>query len=176
MIKSKRIYIVNLLMDILPNSGCQKIKAALFRWAGVKVGNDVEFFQGFKIQGIGEVEIGDNVFFGHQSLIIINKGSKVIFENHSGLGTRSVVATGFHPFTPDGERVVSRKGTCCTIRFCRGAGTGTGCLIMPNSELGEMSYVSAGTVVNRKVKPYSMVGQQPTKTYLKEGELKYING
>jgi acetyltransferase-like isoleucine patch superfamily enzyme len=39
-----------------------------------------------------------------------------------------------------------------------------------------MSLVSAGTVVNKKVKPYSLVGQQPSKTYLKEGELKYVKG
>lgn len=162
-------------MDILPNSGCQKFKASLFRWAGVKVGKDVEFFQGFKIQGVGEVEIGDKVFLGHQALIIINEGSKVVFEENSILGSRSTIVTGFHPFTPNGERIVSREGTTSIIRFCRGASTGLGCLILPNSELGEMSYVSAGTVVNKKVKPYSMVGQQPTKTYLKEGELKYIS-
>ena len=38
MINSKKIYIVNLLMAILPNSGCQKLKARLYRWAGVTVG------------------------------------------------------------------------------------------------------------------------------------------
>lgn len=163
-------------MELLPNSGCQKLKANLLRWAGVKVGKGVEFFQGFKIQGIGEIEIGNSVFFGHQSLIIINEGSKIIFEDHSGLGTRSTIATGFHPFTPNGERIVSREGKCSTIRFCRGSGTGTGCLILPGSELGEMSYVASGAVVSKRVKPYSLVGQQPMKVFLKEGELKYIEG
>ena len=176
MIDSKKMYLANILLEILPNSGCQGLKSRILRWAGVKVGKNVEFFQGFKIQGIGEIEIGNNVFFGHQSLIIINEGSKVIFEDNSVLGTRCTVVTGFHPFTPNGERIVSREGKCSTIRFCRGSASAVGCIFLPGCELGEMSLVSAGTVVNKKMKPYSLVGQQPSKTYLKEGELKYVKG
>ena len=42
MINSKRMYFVNLLMQLLPGSSLQKIKASLFRWAGVEIGNNVE--------------------------------------------------------------------------------------------------------------------------------------
>ena len=67
MIHSKRIYFVNLLLAVLPNSSCQSLKAKLLRWAGVKVGKDVEVFQGVNIQGVGDIEIGDGTFIGHEA-------------------------------------------------------------------------------------------------------------
>lgn len=176
MVNSKKMYFVNILMDFLPNSGFQGIKAKLMRWAGVKVGKGVQFFQGVKIQGIGEVEIGNHVFIGHEVLMLINKGSKIIFEDNSGIGTRGTIATGFHVLNSNYTSLCTTEGTCSTIIFRRGSGTGTGCLIMPNSELGEMSFVAAGTVVNKRVKPYSMIGPQAAKTYLKEGRVKSIKG
>lgn len=162
-INSKRMYVVNLLMDILPNSGCQNLKTRLMRWAGVQVGKNVEFFQGFKIQGVGEVIIGDNTFFGHQSLIIINEGSKVIIEDNSGLGTRSTIITGFHPLTPNGERIISREGTCSVVRLCKGSCVATSCLILPGVTVGEKSLVAAGSVVTRDVTPYNVVAGNPAK-------------
>ena len=39
-------------MNLLPNSGCQKLKSKLFRWAGAIVGENVEIFQGVKVQGM----------------------------------------------------------------------------------------------------------------------------
>ena len=98
-------------MAILPNSGCQSFKAKLYRWAGVKVGSGVEFFQGIKVQGIGELEIQDRAFIGHEVLFMLNEGSKINVEESAIVGSRSVVMTGFHPITPDGERILSSSST-----------------------------------------------------------------
>lgn len=176
LISSKKMYLVNILMDFLPNSGCQNLKAKLFRWAGVKVGTGVRFFQGFKIQGIGEVEIGNNVFIGHQAMIMINEGSKVIIEDHAALGTRAMLITGFHNFTPYGDRIISEEGTCSTVRLCRGCGVSTGCMVLQNVTIGEKAFVGAGTVVTNDVKPYSLIGPAAYETHLQEGQLKYVKG
>lgn len=109
MINTKRMYFVNILMEILPNAGLQKFKAKLFRWAGVKVGNNVEFFQGVKIQGVGEVEIGDGAFIGHEVFFMINKGGKIDIGESSVISSRCTIITGFHPITPNGERIISVK-------------------------------------------------------------------
>lgn len=172
MVNSKKMYFVNLLLGILPNSGCQKFKTKLMRWAGVKVGVNVEIFQGCKIQGIGEVEIGNNVFIGHDVLILVNEGSKVIFEDNSGVSTRSLIITGFHPITPDEDRIVGRGGTCSTVRFCKGSGVSANCTILPNVTIGEKALVAAGTTVSTDVAPYSLVGSVPYQVHLAEGELK----
>ena len=163
MIKSKRIYVVNLLMSILPNSGAQGLKAKLYRWAGVKVGQGVEFFQGIKVQGIGELEIGDRAFIGHEVLFMLNEGSKVIVEESAIVGSRSTVVTGFHPITPDGERIVGREGTSSTIRIGRGCGLATACVICPGVTIGEMSLIGAGAVVTKDLPSYSLAGGCPAK-------------
>lgn len=163
MIKSKRIYLVNLLMDILPNSGAQGLKTRLYRWAGVSVGEGVEFFQGIKIQGVGELEIGDRAFIGHEVLFMLNEGSKVIIEPEAIVGSRSIVITGFHPIEPDGERILGREGTTSTVRIGRGCSVSTNCTVLPGVSVGEMSLVAAGAVINKDVAPYTLVGGCPAK-------------
>ena len=163
MIKSKRIYLVNLLMDILPNSGAQGLKTKLYRWAGVRVGEGVEFFQGVKIQGVGELEIGDRAFIGHEVLFMLNEGSKVIIEPEAIVGSRSIVITGFHPIEPDGERILGREGTTSTVRIGRGCSVSTNCTVLPGVSVGEMSLVAAGAVINKDVAPYTLVGGCPAK-------------
>lgn len=163
MISSKKIYLVNQLMAVLPNSGCQKLKASLYRWAGVKVGQGVEFFQGIKVQGVGELEIQDKAFIGHEVLFMLNEGSKIIIEESAIIGSRSVVMTGFHPITPDGERVLSREGTCSTVRIGRGCSVSTACVVLPGVTVGEMALVAAGATIAKDVAPRTLVGGCPAK-------------
>lgn len=161
MINTKRMYIVNHMLAILPNSGCQKVKASLLRWAGVKVGRDVEIFQGVKIQGVGEVEIGDRAFLGHEALLMVNEGSKIVIGKEAIVGSRSVLLTGFHDITPNGDRILSRTGTTSTIIIGRGCSVSTGVMVLPGVKVGEMSIVAAGSVVTKDVAPYTMVAGVP---------------
>lgn len=167
MIKTRRMYFANLLIAVLPNSGCQKFKSRLWRWAGVKVGEGVEIFQGVKIHGVGEMEVGNNVFIGHDVIFMINvegdEVSKVILEDESIVGTRSIVITGFHDVTPDGVRVLSRNGTCSTVRIGRGCSVSTNCIVLPGVTVGEMALVAAGATITKDVEPYAMVGGCPAK-------------
>lgn len=163
MIKSKRIYFVNLLMAVLPNSGCQKFKAKLFRWAGAKVGENVEFFQGIKVQGIGELEFGDRCFIGHEVLFLLNEGSRITVEEEGVLSSRCMVVSGFHPIVPSGKRIIGREGTCSQVRICQGAAVLAGCQVLPGVTVGEMSLVAAGATVNKDVEPFTMVGGCPAK-------------
>ena len=161
MIKSKRMYFVNLLLAVLPNSGCQRLKSSLLRWAGVKVGRNVEIFQGVKIQGVGEVEIGDGAFLGHEALLMVNEGSKILIHENAIVGSRSTIITGFHEITPDENRILSRSGTSSTILIGKGCSVSTGVMILPDVTVGDMSIVAAGSVVTRDVAPFTMVAGTP---------------
>lgn len=163
MINSKRIYLVNLMMSILPNSGCQKFKVQLFRWAGAKVGKNVEFFQGIKVQGIGELEIGDGAFIGHEVLMMLNEGSKICIEEEAVVSSRCMLITGFHPIEPEGKRIIGRSGTASTINICRGAAVLASCNVLPGVTIGEKAMVAAGATVNKDVAPYTLVGGCPAK-------------
>lgn len=163
MISSKKIYVFNLLMAVLPNSGCQRFKTSVLRWAGASVGRGVELFQGMKVQGIGELEIGDRAFVGHEALLMLNEGSRIVIEPEAIVGSRSVIMTGFHPITPDGDRILSREGTSSTVCIGRGCSVSTGSLVLPGVTVGEMAIVAAGATVAHDVEPYSMVGGCPAK-------------
>ena len=161
MIKTKRMYFVNLLLAVLPNSGCQRMKAGLLRWAGLKVGKDVEIFQGVKIQGIGEVEIGDGAFIGHEALLMVNEGSRIVIEPNAIVGSRTIITTGFHQIVPYEERILSREGTISTIVIGKGCSVSTGAMVLPGVTVGEMSIVAAGAVVTKDVDPYTLVAGVP---------------
>lgn len=163
MINSKRIYLVNLLMALLPNSGCQSMKARLFRWAGARVGKNVEFFQGIKVQGVGELEIGDRAFIGHEVLMMLNEGSAIIIEEEAVISSRCTLMTGFHPIEPEGARIIGRSGTSSIIRVCRGAAVLASCNVLPGVTIGEKALIAAGATVNKDVEPYTLVGGCPAK-------------
>lgn len=163
MVSSKKIYFVNIMMAILPNSGCQRLKSRLYRWAGVKVGQGVELFQGIKVQGVGELELGDRCFIGHEVLFMLNTGSKIIVEPEAIVGSRSIVLTGFHPIDPNGERILGRSGTSSEIRISKGCSVCTNCTILPGVTIGAMSLVAAGATVTKDVPPFTVVGGCPAK-------------
>lgn len=153
-------------MDVFPSSGLQGLKARLYRWAGVKVGKNVEFFQGIKVQGIGEIDIRDGAFIGHEVLFMINSGSKIVVEEEAIVGSRSIIITGFHPITPDGKRILSRDGTSSTVVISRGCSVSTNCTVLPGVTVGDMAIVAAGATVAKDVEPYTLVGGCPAK-YIK---------
>lgn len=163
MLNTKKLYIANKIVWLLPMSSCHSLKAKLYRWAGVKIGENVEIFSGVQIIGNGEVEIGDGVFLGHEAMIMVNEGSKVVVEDSAMIGTRSVLVTGFHPITTDGERIISREGTSSVVRVGKGASVSTQCLVLPGVSVGEMSIVASGATVAKDVPPYALVGGCPAK-------------
>ncbi len=163
MISSKKIYLANLMLALLPNCAGREFKARLLRWAGVKVGRDVEIFQGVKVQGIGELELGDRCFIGHEALFMLNTGSRIVVEEEAIVGTRCTVVTGFHPITPGGPRILGREGTHSTVRIGRGSAVLTGSTVLPSVTVGEMSIVAAGATVAKDVAPYTLVGGCPAK-------------
>lgn len=154
---------MNLLVDVLPNSSCQRFKTRLYRWAGATVGEGVEIFQGVKVQGIGDLEIGDRAFIGHEVLMLLNQGSRIVVEQEAIVGSRSVIVTGFHPVTPDGPRILSRQGTTSQVRICRGASVNTACNVLPGVTVGEMSIVAAGATVTHDVPAYTLAGGCPAR-------------
>lgn len=171
MINSKRMYFVNLLMQLLPGSSLQKIKASLFRWAGVEIGNNVELFQGIKVYGNGRLVIGDGCFIGQDVSFLIDKNGTILLEQSSAVSAKVTLSTGFHPITPYGERIVSRQGTCGNIVLKKGCAVLTGAIVLPNVIIGENALVAAGAVVNKNVESRTLVGGVPAK-FIKSYEIR----
>lgn len=73
---TKKLYLFNLLVKILPPSSFLKLKVKLLRWCGAKVGENVEIFSP-SIYGGFNLEIGNNCFIGHNALIFGANNSRL---------------------------------------------------------------------------------------------------
>jgi acetyltransferase-like isoleucine patch superfamily enzyme len=108
---------------------------------GLEIGNNVGIAQNCFIQVRGKIIIGDNVIFG--------PGVSVFSENH-------IFEDPDLPVSVQGE---TRKG----VIIEDGVWIGTQAVILDGVRIGKNSIVAAGSVVNKDVPPYSIVGGVPAK-------------
>lgn len=108
---------------------------------GLIIGNNVGIAQNCFIQVRGLVEIGDNVILG--------PNVSIFSENH-------VFSNPELPVSVQGE---TRKG----VTIENGVWIGTRAVVLDGVTVGKNSIVAAGSVVNKDVPPYSIVGGIPAK-------------
>ena len=162
MISTKKILIVRSLFKIIPISRNHNLKSALLRWAGVKVGKNVEIMSSVKIFGSMNLVIGDHCFIGHEALIFGASGSSIVLDNYSKVGSRVIIVTGTHKFSADGN-CIEKEGEFKDITISSGAVVSTASLILPGVTVGKMAHVAPGAVVSKNVPPYHRVGGVPAK-------------
>jgi acetyltransferase-like isoleucine patch superfamily enzyme len=108
---------------------------------GLVIGNNVGIAQNCFIQVRGKVIIGNNV--------IIGPGVSVFSENHNFE----------NPDLPVSVQGETRKG----VVINDGVWIGTRAVILDGVTVGMNSIIAAGSIVNRDVPPYSIVGGVPAK-------------
>jgi acetyltransferase-like isoleucine patch superfamily enzyme len=134
----------------------------MLRWCGAKVGKGVEIFSTAKIYGQMELSIGDFCFIGHDALIFGSANSKIIIEDYAKVGSKSILVTGSHEYTPDGN-CIAGKGVHADVRVCKGASVGTRAIILPGKTVNTMAHVAAGSVVTHDVPEYCRVAGVPAR-------------
>lgn len=160
--KTKRLFLASIIIKLIPATHGHEIKARLLRWCGAKVGKNVEIFSSAKIRGTMELHIGDNVFIGHDALIFGATGSTIKIGNYAKLGSRSIVVTGTHRFSPDGN-CIEKEGEFKNVTIEDGAVVSTGSIVLPGMTIGKMAHVAAGSVVTKDVEPYMRVAGNPAR-------------
>ena len=116
-----------------------------FSYATISLGNDVFIGPGAHFSTISSIEIGNKVMFGPNVTIIGgNHNTKKIGEYMFDVEEKG-------PF--DDLPVVIKDDVWI----------GTGAIILKGVTVGEGSIIGAGSVVNRDVPPYSVVGGVPAK-------------
>lgn len=156
-----RLYFFNLMVKLLPPSRCYGFKARMLRWCGAKVGKNVQMFSP-KIMGDFELELGDNVWIGHEALIFGAAGSKITVETNAKIATRAIVVTGSHEYSIKYDNIAG-PGRAEDIRICSGAMVGTATIILPGKTIGAKSHVAAGAVVTKDVPPMVRVAGVPAR-------------
>lgn len=162
MVNTRRMYIISLLFRLIPPTRMYSFKTKCLRWANVTIGENVEYVSSAKIQGQMNLSIGDNCFIGHEALIFGAKDSNIIVKNYAKIGSRSIVVTGYHRYSPDGD-CIAKEGMSKDVIIERGAVVSTNCIILPGVTVGEMAHVAAGSVVTKDVEPYMRVAGNPAR-------------
>lgn len=159
---TKKLFIISIIMKFIPPSRGNKLKTKLLRWCGVRVGENVEIMSSAKIYGGMNLSIGDNCFIGHEALIFGANRSNITIENYAKIGSRTIIVTGTHRFSADGD-CIEKEGEFKDVKICKGAAVSTGSIILPGITIGEMAHVAACSVVTRDVPPYTRVAGNPAR-------------
>lgn len=168
MCKARRFYLYNFLGNILPGSGrfVNRIRCALLRWCGCKIGKDVRIDQYVHFSGTGEFEIGDNSWIAaevwiqgtglvrlgnnvelmYKSLVMANGNSKVVIGDHTRIAHCVSIKTTSHKIDVSGPSI---GGGCIFTDIIIGFGCWicSGAIITPGVHLGNKCVVAAGAVV-----------------------------
>lgn len=162
MLNTKKLFIVQLLWKFIPDSNGMNLKASLLRWTGAKVGERVSIMSSAKIKGGMELIIGNDVFIGHEALIMGANKSRIQIDDYAKIGSRTVLVTGSHRFSPDGN-CIEKEGTYANIHICSGAVCSTMTIVLPGKTIGKMAHCAAASVITHDVPEYTRVAGSPAR-------------
>ena len=119
---------------------------------GAKIGSEVTIGQ--------NVFVGNNVFIGNKCKIQNNVSiyANVYLEDDVFCGPSMVFTNVYNP-----RSFIERKNEFRNTLIKRGATLGANCTIICGIIIGEFSFIGAGAVVNKNVKPYALMVGVPAK-------------
>lgn len=158
--KIKQI-LLKIILKALPLMTFPKINAFLFKQLGYKVHKTARIFSSVQIFGNINVEIGEDTFIGHESIITGGLGT-IIIGSHCDISDRVSIFCGTHEIDRSGVRSAG-KGIGRDIKIGNGVWIGYGVLILPGVTIGDKAIIAAGSVVHKDVEKNSIVGGNPIK-------------
>jgi acetyltransferase-like isoleucine patch superfamily enzyme len=132
------------------------VRKAILRVCGAKLGKGVLVYHGFEVRSPWKLKIGDGSVIGNGALL--DARGKVEIGQNVNLSAEVVILTGQHDYqSPDfayqtGPVTIGDRAWLC-IR----------CVVLPGVSIGEGAVVAAGSVVNKDVPAYALVGGIPAK-------------
>lgn len=159
----------------LPESRCYGFKCWLLRKAGAKIGSNVRIYSSTKFLGAGNLEIGDDVFIGPNSIFQANAGSTLKIGNHVNIGAMTYITTGTHLIDIEGVRSCG-EGFVRDVEIMDGAWLTVHVLVLPGVltpklTIGKKAMVMGGSVITSSVPDYAMMQGNPAK---KKGEVRAV--
>ena len=115
------------------------------------------------LQRLRGVKIGKHVFLGLECCLDVIRPDLITIEDYVSLAGRVMVLTHSAPTEPLRIALGSELDRYGPVVIKRGAWVTVNCTILPGVTIGENAVVAAGSVVNKDVAPYTVVGGVPAK-------------
>lgn len=147
----------------------------------LKIGENVIFEDGVRVFHPETIEIGDNVYIGHDSFLKGYFRGKMIIGEHTwigqscflhsagnitigkavGMGPYVKILTSVHREVERSKPIIANDLDFGEVVIHDGCDIGIGAIILPGITVGEGAIVGAGAVVTKDVPDYSVVAGNP---------------
>lgn len=155
-----------------------------------RIGHGVIIEDGVLIFHPENVEFGNNVYVGHQTMVKGYYQNKIVISDNVwigqgcflhgaggifigegvGIGPKVNIITSFHEETPRFRRIMDGKLQFAEVRIERACDIGIGTTILPGIRISEGAQIGAGSVVTRDVPAGSISAGVPAKHLRWRGE------
>jgi acetyltransferase-like isoleucine patch superfamily enzyme len=149
-----------------------------------RLGRNVVFERGVMVFHPENIEIGDNVYIGHNAMLkgyyknlmrigantwvgqncFLHSGGGITIGEFVGLGPGVQILTLAHKFDNDVVTpIILREQNYSPVTIEDNCDIGVGSILLPGVTIGTGSMVGAGSVVTRNVEPYSVIAGNPAR-------------
>lgn len=152
-----------------------------------KCGNNVIIEDGARIFYPENIEIGDNVYIGHDTILkgyfnskliigsntwigqqcFIHGAGGVIIGENVGIGPSVKIHAARHKELGIDTPILFSKLEFLQIKICDDCNVGIGAVILPGVEIGKGCKIGANAVVNKSIQEYSVAVGVPAKVIKK---------
>ncbi len=135
----------------------------IFHPENIEIGDNVYVGHNTMLKGYhkNKMEIGDGVWIGQQCFLHSAGGIKI--GRNVGIGPAVKIITSHHEAGDKKKPILHTPIAFEPVIIEDGADIGTGSVILPGVIVGEGAQVGAGAVVCADVEPYTVVGGVPAK-------------
>ncbi len=137
------------------------IKSNYMRIQGAKVGKNITFYPGIKINPCIKIELGDNVDLAWG--VLITTGGGVVIGDRTLIGYRSQILSANHVIPENKGRIFGAGHIKKKVVIENDVWIGANCIIVAGVHIGEGAVIAAGSVVTKNVPPFTIVGGVPAK-------------
>jgi acetyltransferase-like isoleucine patch superfamily enzyme len=116
------------------------------------------------------VEVGSRVSVGPHARLWASPNARLVIADDVLIGPNVIIVTANHGFAQRDVRVGDQPQIEQDVLIGRDAWIGANAVILPGIRIGEGAVVAAGSVVNRDVEPYAVVGGVPARPIGERGE------
>ena len=158
-----RLWAANLLGHCTPNGTGGRLRSALYRRMGLKIGPKTLILGPITFASpsftVRSIAVGTGCFIN--SRVYIDASAPVTIGDGVSIGHHVIIVTADHQFGPSESRAGALRPSPVTIE--NGAWLGAGVLLLPGVAIGRGAVVAAGAVVTKNVAPNTLVGGVPAR-------------